>query len=111
MRRASSSAKPISEILKTTLRVKGLDQKIQKYSFVENWHQIVGKDIADHSRPDKIQGGAFYIRVQSSSWAQELTFFKDLIIKRLTEHLNLTDPLNGDRKISDLRFIVDSRAF
>jgi hypothetical protein len=61
------------------------------------WLEAVGQRIADRSRPEKLNRGTLWIRVSSSTWAQELSLQSQLIISRLQE-AGLT--------VSELRFRI-----
>ena len=78
----------------------GLDEKIARYKFITHWAEIVGDDIAERTKPECLRGGALVIRVNSSIWAQELSFQKETILRKLKKFLE------GDEIVEDLRFYV-----
>jgi hypothetical protein len=47
------------------------------------WVDAVGPRIADRSRPERLNRGTLWVRVPSSTWAQELSLQSELIVSRL----------------------------
>lgn len=92
--------KEINSILSSILEKYGLQDKITKYKFIEHWEDIVGLEIAKRTKPECIRSGALVIRVTSSTWAQELSFHKDIILKKLKKFLA------DDDCVTELRFYV-----
>ena len=78
----------------------GLEDKIAQYQFVKHWHEIVGNDIAQRSRPISLKNNTLVVEVTNSAWAQELSFQAQIIINRLQKFL-------GDKDtVKEVRFIV-----
>jgi hypothetical protein len=56
------------------------------------WRRAVGSRIADKSRPVAKQGTTLVVEVQSSTWAQELSFLSATIVDKLrAEGIAVTD--------------------
>ena len=87
----------ISEILGNLLKRRGLARKMAQYEVFEIWEDVVGSTIAKQTTPQKMQGDILVVAVKSAAWAQELTFIKPLILKRIREK-------TPDAKIADIRF-------
>lgn len=110
MKRAADTARPIrrkmkapmkaDELLASALKGLGLDEKIARYRFVTHWREIVGPEIASRTRPECLRNGALVVRVTSSAWAQELSFQKGTILKRLAKFLDAKD------LVEDINFYV-----
>jgi len=77
-----------------------LKNELSRYSFVLKWSEIVGADIAARSCPDSLRNKTLYVRVADSAWAQELSFQKLTILKRLQRFLS-----HGE-VVEDLHFYV-----
>lgn len=90
----------IQSILSLALRKSGLDRDIARYNFVLHWKEIVGEDVAERTRPECFRNGALVVRVADSAWAQELSFQKESILKRLKKFMG--DPCD----VSDVQFYV-----
>ena len=91
----------IGTILKSALRSKGIDKELDKYQFVLEWDQIVGREIAGKTTPEYLRGSTLVVKVSDSTWAQELSFQKDVIINRMNRRFGDTS------KINDIRFVVE----
>lgn len=98
--RRSSEASPVHSILSKALASKGLDKKLDKYIFVSHWHEIVGEELAQKTKPECLRNKALVIRVQTSAWAQELSFHKKAILE------NLKRFLPEGESIDDVQFYV-----
>lgn len=98
----SSEVTHATDILASVLSKYGLDRKVKEYQFVADWEQIVGSEIARRSRPEKLYKGTLFVKVMGSAWAQELSFHKATIIRRVAKYLNRPE------LVKDIRFLVDS---
>lgn len=92
--------KAVNVALNLALKENALEDKLAPFMFFSEWPKIVGTQIAKHARPDSLKDGVLFVEVDSSSWAQELIFQKELILKRLQK--NTSD----DIEIRDLYFSV-----
>ena len=90
----------ISQILASVLKRNGLEEKIARYQFVLKWEEIVGKEIARKTKPDSIRNGKLFVRVSDSAWANELSFHKSAMIKRLRSYFPQSE------EITDIQFVV-----
>ncbi|MFM1848473.1 MAG: hypothetical protein RL417_1947 [Pseudomonadota bacterium] len=88
------------KVLALALKKYGIDKDIARYKFVLHWKEIVGEEIAKRTRPECIRKDALVVRVANSSWAQELSFQKDIILVRLKKFLS------GETAVSDIQFYV-----
>ncbi len=88
----------VQSVLKSTLKTFGLQDQFLKHQFVLHWPEIVGNELARHTRPECIKNGALVVRVHNSIWAQELSFHKQVILKRLSKFLR------DDQLVDDVRF-------
>jgi len=97
---AKRSFAPVKKVLETALRRNGLKADISKYMFVLHWPEIVGEEIAKRTKPECIRGKSLVVRVTNSVWSQELTFQKDIILKRLNKFLGNRD------EVKDIQFFI-----
>lgn len=91
------------QILALALRRHGLEPKLKRYEFVARWDEIVGKELARRTRPGPLLDGVLTVFVASSSWAQELSFHKLAVLKRI-QHIS------GSGVVDDVRFSVGNLA-
>jgi predicted nucleic acid-binding Zn ribbon protein len=81
-RRERTSPKPISGILRDVLESCGLSGRMDERSLLQNWSDIVGPEIAAHSRAVDIQDGELIIDADHGAWRQELSLLIPEIIKK-----------------------------
>ena len=70
-------------VLQLALKRLGVGADLKRYKFTQHWGEIVGDAIARRSCPESLRNGVLKVRVCDSAWAQELTFHKGAILKRL----------------------------
>jgi predicted nucleic acid-binding Zn ribbon protein len=81
----------IKGILAKALAGKGIDKKIERYEFVLHWDKIVGEKLAEVSKPDYISRKTLIVRVLHPVWAQEFTFMKGSLLRKLAPYLQRGD--------------------
>ncbi len=81
----------IKSILSRALAQKGLDEKVERYEFILHWPEIVGETLAKISKPDYIARKVLLVTVAHSAWAQELTFLKPTLLRKLSLYLRKGD--------------------
>ena len=72
-------------------------------SLAQNWLRLVGKAIADNSRPFRLNGHVLAIEVTSSVWANELHLLKMPLMEKLRR-------LPGLEKVEDVRCQIATRS-
>lgn len=92
-------AQPIGKILADLIRDLGLSKKLNEQKAVVEWEAVVGRDIAEHSRAIKVDGGRLVVEVDSPVWSQELTLMKRDIMRRLNDRA-------GNRAIDNIHFVL-----
>lgn len=87
MQRKSQKPESIGNILTPLLKRTGLSRRIKEQKIIENWKEIVGRDIAQNTEPSKLRGRVLYVRVSNPIWAQQLQFLKEVIIKKINQEI------------------------
>jgi len=95
---------PIKVVLEDFFKEKKWDKKIKGYEIINCWSEVVGKEIAQHSQPIKIQDQTLFLRVKSNVWANELNLRKGEVIQKF----NLKA---GEEMISNILFKVQPSQF
>jgi len=75
---------PVSRILAGVLRECGLDDRMQERAALLRWRDVVGDEIAAHSRAVDLQDGVLVLEADHGAWRQELT----LLMPRIMEKFN-----------------------
>jgi len=98
MRKSSTPASSES-LLKMVTKKLHIDKKLEQYAFLPHWPEIVGKDIAAISKPERIiRGKVLIVRVIDPVWASELAMAKEQILDNLAL-------VNAGAAIEDIRFV------
>jgi len=54
-------------------------------SVFTKWPEIVGDEVAAHSRPLSIEGHTLVVRVDDANWASELRWLENEVLSRVAE--------------------------
>jgi hypothetical protein len=65
----------------------GLDDRLQQYRALIIWEEVVGPQIAAHTRPVRIRDGILEINVDQPTWMQQLQLMKPKILAQLNAEL------------------------
>ena len=84
--------------IKIFLRKSGLETGVKQNTALLIWNEVVGKNIAENTSPEKVEHGTLTVKVENSSWRQELVFKKKEIIDKLNSRI-------GKKTIKEIRFI------
>ena len=91
---------PVQGVLMGALQRYGLAEGFSRYQFVTRWNEIVGREIAKRAWPERLRGDTLVVRVCNSAWAQELSFQKEVILKRLQRFVD------DEKSVKDIAFYV-----
>ena len=92
-------AKKLGTVINELMTRRGYARIQATSQWDRTWHEVVGDQLAKHSRTGNIRRGVLNVVVRNSAVVQELTFRKSQLIKQLAK-------LNPGQKIRDLRFQV-----
>lgn len=73
---------PVSGILKAVLRQCGLENRMEERGPLNAWPQVVGEEIAQHSKAVDINEGVLILEADHGAWRQELTLLIPMIINK-----------------------------
>ncbi len=90
---------PLAKILEECFQREGLKEKVREQKILGAWASLVGRGIADVSRPLRVRNRVMHVQVVNSVWLQELQFHKKLIKEKV-------NGFAGEDFIRDLRFIL-----
>ena len=85
MARKNEGPQPISRILEGALRQCGLHERFTERSVLDKWVEIVGEEVASHSRAVDLVDGILVLEADHGAWRQELTLLMPMIIKKFNE--------------------------
>ena len=73
----------IDEILRQMARTTPLGQQLEQAEIWEHWEQLVGAQLAAHSRPKQVREKQLRVKVDSTVWMNKFSYRKWQIIKRV----------------------------
>tara|TARA_R110000868_G_scaffold21846_2_gene90462 strand:+ start:604 stop:894 length:291 start_codon:yes stop_codon:yes gene_type:complete len=82
---SNEEEKPLKQLVDKMLRSYGLGDKLDEMSLVKSWEELVGKMIANHTKEIYFNKGVLFVRLDSSTLRQELSYVKSDLIQRLNE--------------------------
>lgn len=81
------------------VRDHGWEKQLDLHSIFPRWRELLGDDVADHSRPLKVERGVLWVEVENSSWLQQMQYMKLELLDLLNEALKLT-------RFKDLKMVL-----
>ncbi|MEZ4461774.1 MAG: DUF721 domain-containing protein [bacterium] len=81
-RRDHPGPQPVSRILEGVLRASGLQDRLEERAALLGWREIVGAEIAAHSRAVDLADGVLTLEADHGAWRQELTMLIPEIIRK-----------------------------
>lgn len=94
-----------SEVLQSLLQ-KGnnpLSNQFKRWKLWQNWGEVVGPTIAQHTLPVAYDKRVLYIYVKSSAMMQEMTFMKGPLKDKINEYM-------GAKWVSRVSFTLDQHS-
>ncbi len=82
-----SNPQPVGGVLATLMEELGLGKKLKQYEAVRIWEEVVGERIARVATPSKIINGILIVKVEKSTWRNELSLLKREIIAKINAAL------------------------
>ncbi len=77
----------------------GLAKRYEAELIIFNWRQIVGEDVAAHTRPGKINRRVLTVAAKNAVWAHHLSTLKEEIIAKV-------NTFAGEKAVSDIKFLA-----
>ena len=91
----------VGETIPDLMRQMGLADRYWEQALIREWDSLVGKQVARHARPGRVQRSTLYVFVSNSSWLNELLRYGQ---KQMLE--NLPKRFGSDR-IKTIRLQMD----
>lgn len=82
----------------------GLDLNFAKQKILDNWNEVVGKQISSISQPDHFKFQTLFVNVSDSNWLHELVFFEEKIIEKINKY-------TGKKLVQKIYFRVSDFAY
>ena len=78
---------PLAAAIGGLLSDQGWKEQAAVGSVFSNWGQIVGPDLAAHTRPDGLADGELVIAADSTAWATQVRLLASALVRRLNSEL------------------------
>jgi predicted nucleic acid-binding Zn ribbon protein len=74
---------PFGTILARLVKARGWQRPAAEATVFGDWAKVVGTDIAEHSRPVKLENGELTIEAESTAWATQLRLLAGKLLARI----------------------------
>ena len=78
---------PLASAIGGLLDTEGWQQRAAMGSVFGRWAEIVGADLAAHTRPDSFADGELAVTADSTAWATQVRLLAAMLVKRLNTEL------------------------
>lgn len=77
----------LGDVFGRMVHERGWGTQIGVHVMLANWARLVGASIADHSHPERFEGGVLSVRTDSTAWATQMRLMAPNLVARLNEEL------------------------
>ena len=88
---------PVSRLIEGALRQYGLHERMEERAALLKWREVVGDEIAAHSRALDLKDGVLIIEADHGAWRQELTMLVPVIIQKF-------NAMFGEGTVTDIQW-------
>jgi predicted nucleic acid-binding Zn ribbon protein len=74
---------PVGAVLARLVKARGWQRPAAEATVFGAWERVVGADVAQHSRPIKLEGGELTIEAESTAWATQLRLLAGSLLQRI----------------------------
>ena len=89
----------IGDLIRGRLATLGIARKVREAGVSVSWPELVGPEIAAHTRVIKLDAGKLFVAVDEPAWRQELTYQKQMIREKINASLG-----EGDKLVDEIMF-------
>lgn len=84
--KSEKNLKKVSELLDELINKRNWDKNFALEMLKNDWGNVVGTNIADHTKPKFIKGEKLFIEVDSPIWSTQLNYLKKQIIDKINNY-------------------------
>lgn len=81
------NAVSLGEIIKEFLKENNWEGKIKETRVIQAWSQLLGKNVSMYTTSIFVKNKVLYVKLSSSVLRGELQMCRDMLIKRLNDHI------------------------
>lgn len=78
---------PVGAVLARLIKARGWQQPAAEAMVFGAWERVVGPEIAQHSRPVKLDGGELTVEAESTAWATQLRLLAGSLLQRIASEV------------------------
>ncbi|MEZ0074508.1 DUF721 domain-containing protein [Planotetraspora sp. GP83] len=86
-KRDSGDPLPFGRAIRDLLADRGWEQPVAIGGVFGRWREIVGPDLAEHTRPESFEEGEVVVAADSTAWATQVRLLASTLVRRLNEEL------------------------
>ena len=77
----------VGSVVRAVADERGWDSDLKAGSVAGRWAELVGAELAEHCRPERLIGGELSVVAESTAWATQLRLLSPRIIATLSDRL------------------------
>ncbi|MEU4677224.1 DciA family protein [Micromonospora sp. NPDC023737] len=78
---------PLSAVLDRLMKARGWQQPAAEATVFGAWERVVGPEVAQHSRPVKLENGELTVEARSTAWATQLRLLAGSLLKQIAREV------------------------
>lgn len=86
-KRDSGDPEPFGRAIRDLLADRGWERSVAVGGVFGRWPEIVGVDLAAHTRPEAFEDGEVIVAADSTAWATQVRLLASTLVRRLNEEL------------------------
>jgi predicted nucleic acid-binding Zn ribbon protein len=94
----SKRPRSVGEVLGELLHQFGLVDRLKEFDAVNCWAEVVGEQVASHTKAKDVRDGALIVEVSSSAWRNQLFYLKAELIEQINKKI-------GKKVIHDIMLV------
>ncbi|GAA4568467.1 DciA family protein [Micromonospora coerulea] len=78
---------PLGAVLNRLVKARGWQQPAAEATVFGAWERVVGAEVAEHSRPVKLENGELTVEARSTAWATQLRLLAGSLIQQIAREV------------------------
>nr|WP_225853556.1 DciA family protein [Micromonospora sp. AMSO31t] len=78
---------PLGAVLDKLVKARGWQQPAAEATVFGAWERVVGAEVAQHSRPVKLENGELTVEARSTAWATQLRLLAGSLLKQIASEV------------------------
>ncbi|MEU8070835.1 MULTISPECIES: DciA family protein [unclassified Micromonospora] len=78
---------PLGAVLDKLMKARGWQQPAAEATVFGAWEKVVGAEVAQHSRPVKLEDGELTVEARSTAWATQLRLLAGSLLKQIASEV------------------------